>query len=316
MSLHLMIVGYALYYCNPLFLGILVLNLVCCKFYIIFPDKETMTRLERGIKGCTKMHATYIVHEGGRDMASGLFFGRSCVAYFNHRGNDSSVVYLFTSASTYAKMMQDEPRTLAVAKPKPVTVPENSTSIQVYIRKGCYKNFYYAQLRLNLGHLQPLGDQPHVIDGIMDIYRKHERASIFLYGAAGTGKSSVGYFVAKQMRGKYCHSFNPSDPGDTLLSLLNYSDSHEDSPLVVVLEEVDEILNRLHQGIPRHAEVPILVHNKSTWTAFLDDMIFYKHVVLICTSNKSKLEMDALDPAYLRDGRIHASFSMTAFSNP
>jgi hypothetical protein len=39
-------------------------------------------------------------------------------------------------------------------------------------------------------------------------------------------------------------------------------------------------------------------------------MIFYKNVVLILTSNVSKQAIDDLDPAFLRHGRINATFSM------
>ena len=39
-------------------------------------------------------------------------------------------------------------------------------------------------------------------------------------------------------------------------------------------------------------------------------MILYKNVILILTSNESIEEISALDPCYLRKGRIDGSFSM------
>jgi len=39
-------------------------------------------------------------------------------------------------------------------------------------------------------------------------------------------------------------------------------------------------------------------------------MIFYKNVIFILTSNESKESLDALDPAYLRKGRIDATYEM------
>jgi hypothetical protein len=36
----------------------------------------------------------------------------------------------------------------------------------------------------------------------------------------------------------------------------------------------------------------------------------YKHIIIIMTSNEDKPAIDALDPCYLRLGRIHANYSM------
>jgi len=41
-----------------------------------------------------------------------------------------------------------------------------------------------------------------------------------------------------------------------------------------------------------------------------DDLIFFKNIILIMTSNESKEEIDALDPAYLRTGRTDKCVSM------
>ena len=41
----------------------------------------------------------------------------------------------------------------------------------------------------------------------------------------------------------------------------------------------------------------------------MDDLIFYK-IILIFTSNKSKQDIDKIDPSYLRQGRIDEYFYM------
>jgi hypothetical protein len=85
----------------------------------------------------------------------------------------------------------------------------------------------------------------------------------------------------------------------------------DDTPLVVVLEEVDILIHNIHkQEVFHNKEIPTAVHNKTTWTSFLDDMFIYRKVILIMTSNTSKKELDQLDDAYLREGRVHASFNM------
>jgi hypothetical protein len=86
----------------------------------------------------------------------------------------------------------------------------------------------------------------------------------------------------------------------------------KESPIIIVLEETDVILNAVHEeSIVKHVEMPTLIHNKSSWSTFLDDMIFYKGVILILTSNTSKEAIDFMDTSYLREGRIHKTYSMT-----
>jgi hypothetical protein len=85
----------------------------------------------------------------------------------------------------------------------------------------------------------------------------------------------------------------------------------EDGPLVVVLEEVDQMLKSIHERkVQQNPKTPTLVHDKSTWSSFLDDMVFYKKVILIMTSNTPKHYLDSMDYAYLRKGRLQASFHM------
>jgi ATP-dependent 26S proteasome regulatory subunit len=39
-------------------------------------------------------------------------------------------------------------------------------------------------------------------------------------------------------------------------------------------------------------------------------LIFYRNVVIIITSNEDKESIDALDPCYLRKGRVDGYYSM------
>jgi hypothetical protein len=86
----------------------------------------------------------------------------------------------------------------------------------------------------------------------------------------------------------------------------------KDTPIVIVMEETDVIIDAVHnECIVKHVEMPTLIHNKTSWSTFLDDMVFYKGVILILTSNTSKDEIDKMDKSYLRDGRIHRSYNMS-----
>ena len=78
-----------------------------------------------------------------------------------------------------------------------------------------------------------------------------------------------------------------------------------------MIEEVDVLIEQIHKNqITLHNEVQTAIYNKSTYNTFMDDMFFFKNVVLIMTSNTSKEKLSKLDPSYLRKGRVDACYSM------
>jgi hypothetical protein len=84
-----------------------------------------------------------------------------------------------------------------------------------------------------------------------------------------------------------------------------------ENPIVITLEEANIIIRNIHtKSISINPKIPTSVRDKSSWSTLLDDMIFYKNVVFILTSNESKEDIDALDQSYLRKGRIDASYEM------
>jgi len=307
-SLPYMLFGYCMCNLSPIYLLIFILDLLGMKYFVVYPDRELLTRLERSLTALSLVKSSSIQHINGRDFFNGIFLGVTCVAFLDNRKAEG-VVYILTSSTVYATLMKDE-TSVYVAEAVPVQ-KETAQYVTVYKRRGVYKNFYYLPSRLDLSHIHPLGDQFDVVEKIMTEYAFRGRATVFLHGTPCTGKSTVGYLVAKQIRGRYCHSFNPSDPGDSIHELYNACEVDSSSPLVVVLEEVDTILDAIAgQTLRLNADIPTQVYSKATWTAFLDDMVFMKHVVLILTSNTSKAKLDARDPAMLRPGRVHLTCCM------
>jgi len=308
LSVAYMFVCYVMCNLSPMFILFVLLDFVGYKYFVVYPDRELLTRLERGLTAQSLVKSSSVQHVNGRDFVNGLFLGPSCVAFVDNRKTES-IAYILTSTKVYADLMKEETTTF-VSEPAP-KVKETTQYVTVYKRRGTYKNFYYLPSRLDLGHIYPLGDQPAVVDGIVQEYKTRSRATIFLHGRPGTGKSTVGYLVAKQIHGRYCHTFNPSDPGDNIHELFNSCEVDSTTPLIVVIEEVDVMLDLIYnKNVRMSADIPTEVYSKATWTAFLDDLIFMKHVVLILTSNTPKQAIDDIDTALLRSGRIHASYCM------
>ena len=303
MNLSYMVMGYVAMYMKPLYLFVVVMQLFSFKYYEIFSDREATNNLVKQFAAAKKFTKTR--HFNGKDVLSGFYFCRKYIAYVD-RTQEQEVIYLFTSVAHYKVMVEQMEEPVIVSA---VVTTARKLTVQVLYRKGTFKNFYYPTVRLDVTHITPIGGQVQAVADILALYEAKGQATVFLHGVTCAGKSTVGYLLAKELKSKFCHSFNPSDPGDQLAVLIQ--DAGED-PLVVVLEEVDGLITAIHENkvLRNNKDVPVCVFNKMTWANFLDDMVFYKNVILLMTSNKSKEEIDALDPAYLRKGRVHLSVSM------
>lgn len=306
-SLKEIILGYFFYNLNPMYLVYCILYFVNIKQYTICGDKELINRIIKKIKD--NIYYTQIRHHNGKDSPCGLFFGKKYYGCIDTKEN--TIISIYTTQKNYNELMLEDivvPEKIETEKDVDLIELKPNKKINIYIRKGSYKSFYYNTVKLDLSHINPIGQQIDIVSEISEIYNKKGRASIFIHGVTGAGKSTIGFLLAKKLNGMYCHTFNPTDPGDQLSNLI--SDMQEqDGPIIVVMEEIDVLLKEIHVGIVKNKEIPISVHNKSTWCSFIDDLIFYK-ILFIFTSNTSKKDIDKLDVAYLRKGRIDEYYSM------
>lgn len=303
-----MILGGLIYYFNPIQIFIIFCYFFSYKYFYIMEDKEKSQQIIKLLSKDVIAWCTKIIN--GKEIKSGVFIGKHCIGYIDNIGYDDPKIHIITHFSYYKKITEHKEEFI-VSPILHVQEPKIETNkIEMLVRTGIYKNFFYRTYKLDLTHLTPIGDQIPIIDQIVQMYQEKGRATIFIDGVSHAGKSSIGYLVAKKLNGKYCHSFNPTDPGDQISMLVLDADMDE-NPLIVVLEEVDILIQNIHnQKVFHNKEIPTAVHNKTTWTSFLDDMFIYRKVILIMTSNTSKKELDKLDNAYLREGRVHASFIM------
>jgi len=290
------VIGYIVCSINPMYFMMMFLSLFQIKYYIISENRELTSSILRKI--APNIISPFIKHVD-KDVPFGYFVGKRYMGFIK-----DNEVHLLTYPSMYKELIYMPCVFMQTS------IPVQEASITVYVRKGTYKNLYYTPIKMDLSHISPLGDQGEILKSIVDIYQTQGRATVFLHGVTGAGKSTMGYLLAKELKGFYCHTFNPTDPGDQLSTLI-VDVQRDDEPLILVMEEVDTMIQSIHQKkYEKHLEIPISVYNKSTWSSFLDDMIFYKKVILVLTSNTSKEDVDVWDESYLREGRIHASYSM------
>lgn len=301
LSIKEMIIGYLFYNLSPHYLFYLIYYFFKIKKYVITGDKEITNSIMKKIMN--HIFYTEVFHVNGRNQPAGYFIGKKYYGYIEIK--DGTTIIMYTKEETYNQLMEQEEK----EKEKEIEYkPIIKNKLNVFIRKGTYRNIYYNSLRLDLSHINPIGHQQHVIDSIKTLYNKNDRASIFIHGVTGAGKSTIGYLLAKELNASYCHTFNPTEPGDYLSNLI-VDIRTQDDPVVIVIEEVDILIKKINDGIDKNVEIPIEIYNKTTWNNFMDDLIFYK-IILIFTSNTSKQDIDKLDSSYLRQGRIDEYFYM------
>ena len=256
------------------------------------------------------------IYQRGAISYTGTFVGRRCFGRLIHTpGEDSDYeIYIYTTQAYFNRLIETTSTNyssfaLVDAGVKSV---ENSTKsvVSIWGRQGTYTNLWYTSINLDVTSLHALPSQAPIVHDIVTSFYAKKRLCVFLHGVVGAGKSTIGLLVAKEIKGSFCHTFNPTEPGDTLHFLLRETRA-QDKPLVVVIEEANVLIQNIHtNSIERHKNIPVSVYNKSSFNTFMDDLMLYTNLILILTSNKHKEEVDDLDASYLRKGRIDSAYSM------
>jgi Cdc6-like AAA superfamily ATPase len=197
----------------------------------------------------------------------------------------------------------------------------NNTHISYWERYGNSYGYRYDNREISYSKLEPYENQKLIISETIRIMNEKESKTsvILLSGPPGTGKSTIATFLAKELltnksicqntinQVNYIDTFNPTTPGDDFGKIYRKISPTSNSPLIIVLEEIDIIINKIHNNISDHKYIPIQIQNKSGWNSWFDklDNGFYPHVYIIMTTNKSINYFDELDKSYMRNNRIN-----------
>jgi hypothetical protein len=227
--------------------------------------------------------------------------------------SDKYTMWMIATSKSYENLIKED--TTSMKSSTILDTLNNSytmdTSFCVVERSGSFTNLYYRNRKLK-NYFNPVGEQDIVIKTIIEEYNKTNNATVLLHGAPGTGKSMVGVLLAKELSGKYCNTFKPWQPADTLSSLYSDSDISEKTPLIVVFDEIDVTLININTGILQHKNMPISVCDKTGWNQMLDEIQrgMYPYLILIMTTNKSPEFINDLDQSYIRKGRVNQIIEM------
>lgn len=194
----------------------------------------------------------------------------------------------------------------------------NKPQLSYWERSGNSYCYRYDNREISLPKLEPYDNQKFIISETIRIMNEKESKTsvILLSGPPGTGKSTIATFLAKELlsplidkldKVHYIDTFNPTMPGDEFGKIYRKINPTCNSPLIIVLEEIDIIINKIYNNIPDHKYISIQIQNKTGWNIWFDklDKGFYPHVYIIMTTNKSINYFDELDKSYMRNNRVN-----------
>lgn len=321
----------AILFCLSVIMGIgwsfpfIIAPLFGLQFYII--SEQKMVKFLKKLKN----HSSLIKN----DEADGWIIGWPFVGYISGNSSYEKLLYIFTFRSFFIKKMKEiEVTTLNKSSNEISNKSSNEISneisnenkvkktILIYEREGNFSHFSYPQREFIIENITPRPCQKKIVNKIISFYEKNGNCVTILHGERGTGKSMIPLLLAKTLSKNtdkeemvnFCDTFSPIDPGDQFSRLYNRISPTKNSPLIVLLEEFDMIIHKIHEGkIERHLQSPIMIHDKATWNQFFDrfDRNYYPWTIFILTSNTSPDIINNIDPSFIRDGRINQIFHVT-----
>ena len=285
----------------------LLLNPLGIRLYYL-KKREECSRIQKRLQAWCS-HTT----DGGKGF--GYSFGYWYAASINITATEYGEVYnvyLIATTESYKALTEDKNDDGQDTIFVPGEPPKMKNKISVYERTGSYANMWFRKReRENMDQAKP--QQEPIVDAIVAHHKKKRHTVVYLHGPPCAGKSMVGILVANEFGSSFCNTIKPWQPGDTIGSLHGEVEPTLSKPLVIVFDEVDSALLKIHEGVTPHPKVATAVTDKPGWNHMLDEIQrgMYPDTILILTSNKSPEFIRSLDSSYIREGRIDLIFEMS-----
>ncbi len=263
------------------------------------------------------------LHNGTEQSPKGLVVGKWFFAFIteaelgNFRGSETSYNISIMGFTVFRPADERKESGEEGATKKKKEVPK----ISKVVRKGANRSPHMMKRKFECHH-RVIPQQIEISSQILNCAKLSKRNG-FQYGCIalvtgppGTGKSKLGEILAHKTKGVLCEMYNPTEYGHSIDTVLDVSGRSKDSPLIVVLDEVDTWFQMPTDGDDKASDWltrDIDPKNmKKTFNALFDKMSEIDNLIVICTSNKTEEELMALDEhsALFRDGRVHIRLEM------
>ena len=274
--------------------------------------REECVRIQKRIQG----HCSHTT-DGDKGYGYAFGFWYALNISMNSGGDcyDSYTVYLIATKASYDSLInptEDESDEEDSILLKSQPLEKLSKTITIWARTGSYQNPWFRKREKPIEEVAS-GQQAVVIEKILEHYKKKRHTVAFIYGPPGTGKSMLGPLLAERVSGTMCNTLKPWQPNDTLDAIHSEVDPTKNKPLIIIFDEIDLALIKIHEGIPPHSKIPTMVMDKTGWNHMLDEVQrgMYPNIILLMTSNRGPEFIKNLDSSYMREGRVDLTFKMT-----
>jgi len=268
-------------------------------YLYILSEKESCVNIQKKIQN----HCSTLL-DGGK--GSGYAIGYWFFLSFQSSEFDSMTATLICTKATYERLIADDddddhqddlPRLESI---------ESEEKIGLLERYGTPKHYYYRKRDFTLDK-DERPEQTAVLDQLERDLKRQSYQCILLHGKQGTGKSMLGLFLARRLKGTFCNTMNPFEAGDTLANVHSQADTTKKTPLILMIDEIDVYLKKVAVGIPAHKSLDIMVKDKATWNRMLDTIQrgMFKNLILILTTNETPEAIRSIDPSYIRLPRVN-----------
>lgn len=285
-----------------------------------------------------------------KTLPGGYFINKRCIGHINKSDNNESVHVLCHSSfieEIFNKIMKQKDIDNDNDSDSDSDIDENidsndvdninsnknrttknkkKTLTCVYNIGSSYDDKEYASVKITPRAQKPLIEQKNIINSILSLYKERNTLSVFISGSPGSGKTSVGGFVAMELNALYTYMYDPTEPGSNIYHFYRdyqhgYFDpnnfyggamfSTTERHLIILIDEIDVIISKIHTGIEKHERLSCDIYNKQSYNNYMDHIYDLKNVIFIFTSNHTREYIDeTYDPSYLREGRIDAYFTL------
>ena len=288
------------------------------RLYII-KDKALALRIQKRLSWSSHLA------DGGKSY--GISLGKwyyASVSIINNDFGDRYDIWMIATNASYEALSADK-LVVTASSPEVGATAETKTEKQTntketegglmtfFDRVGSFQNVWFKRRVVRMASIVPRTSQGAIIDTICEHQKTHGHTVVYLHGPPGCGKSMIGIMLAQRLNASYCNTLKPWQPGDTLADLYAETDPTAEKPLLVAFDEFDGAILAIHAGIMPHKSIPISVGDKTGWNRLMDEIGrgMFPHLIVFLTSNRDPAFFHALDPSYLRAGRVDFALSVS-----
>ncbi len=184
-----------------------------------------------------------------------------------------------------------------------------SKTLEIWRHVGAYKSDTIEKFEIPF-HNKECDKQEEVITRMQKMAQTSfengygYRLITMIAGPSGTGKSQIAKQLAATINATISDDFNPTNAGENFTSLIKTVKPTKKKPLVVLLDEGDKMIERIHLGIKEHEFFVTTAIDKASFNKFMDQLSNYDNVFVIFTMNSTFNAIDTLDQSYTRCGRV------------